>query len=314
MPSGSTSYPASNDTFVVPSNPESTALSSAGDGTRNLTESVADLGAAVMALEALVAAKTHDHSGGSDGTSLLSQAHTHANVDTDISDSSIHHTIGPGQFQVARGNHVHNYAQLLNRPYEIVTSLTRPASPFPGLMIFETDSNFLQMWADTGSGYGWRIIPFLQIPQVEVKQATPQALPNNPGWAQLLWDYVVNDTANFINTGVDLAQLVVENAGTYVTNLAVQFAPDIAPNVAQVALFVNGALSSIQSNVFQRGESLVPGFSQTVSAQGPIRLDSGDVVTAAVSYVASQALDVVHTFVDDTTNLASRLSLAFLGH
>ena len=316
MASGSTGFPATNDVFTVPSDPENTPLSSAGDGTRDLTQSIGDQGAAIMGLEGLTALKTHNHAGGADGTHILPQSSTHAVPDTDTALTSIHHTLGRGANQAAPGNLQLDYAasrpDILNRPYLICDSLDRPPSPFPGLMIFETDTNFLRIWADTGSGYAWQLIPFLQVPTVQLQQARPQAL-HTPGWIELLWDDIVDDVGNLFNSAVDAAQIIVADAGLYATNLAVQFDPAIAPNVASVALFVNNSLSSIQSNVFQRGENYIPGFSQTVAAQGPIRLNSGDVVTGAVSYVASQGLGVVNTFVDQANSLTSRMGLTFLG-
>lgn len=312
MASGSTSYPTTPDVFNVPSNPESTPLSSAGDGTRDLTQSIGDQGAAVMALEGLSAVKTHTHAGGSDGTLILAQSSTHANNDADTGTGSIHHSIGPGAFQASAGNHVHNYSSLANAPYIICDSLTHPGSPFAGMMIFETDTNFLRIWADTGSGFAWQLIPFLALPTVELIQTSPQLL-HHPGWIQLLWHAIVEDTNHFFNGVISETELVVHDAGLYATRLAVQFDPAIAPNIASVAIFVNGVLSSIQQNVFQRGETFTPGISQTLSATGPLRLGSGDVVTSAVSYVASDTLGAVNTFVDTVHNLTSRIGLNFLG-
>jgi len=197
--SGSTGYPATNDVFTIPSDPENTPLSSAGDGTRDLTQSIGDQGAAIMGLEGLTALKTHNHAGGADGTHILPQSSTHAVPDTDTALTSIHHTLGRGANQAAPGNLQLDYAasrpDILNRPYLICDSLDRPPSPFPGLMIFETDTNFLRIWADTGSGYAWQLIPFLQVPTVQLQQARPQAL-HTPGWIELLWDDIVDDRAD----------------------------------------------------------------------------------------------------------------------
>ena len=311
----------STTAFSVPSEPEGTPLSESGTSNRDHPELHEDINLAVMALETTASQFTHDHSG--DTTSpqavvhgaKLNQANTHQNPDTDAATTSLHHTLGRNANQAAPGNLQLDYASnrpdILHRPYLICTSASRP-TPFPGLMIFEDDTNLLWVWANTGSGYAWQLIPFLQIPQVQLQQATPQQL-RTPGWIELLWDDIVNDTANFFNSAVNAAGLVVQQAGLYATNLAVQFDPAIAPDVAQVALFVNNQISSIQSNVFQRGESYVPGFSQTVAAQGPINLNNGDVVTGAVSYVASQGLGVVNTFVNQANNLTSRIGLAFMG-
>lgn len=48
----------------------------------------------------------HAHSGSTSGGKLL-QANTHESVDTDVSTSSIHHTLGTGQYQAAPGSHTH---------------------------------------------------------------------------------------------------------------------------------------------------------------------------------------------------------------
>lgn len=48
----------------------------------------------------------HNHASGDGG--LLDQDETHSNPDTDVSASSLHHTLGAGQFQAAAGNHTHS--------------------------------------------------------------------------------------------------------------------------------------------------------------------------------------------------------------
>ena len=138
------------DDFTVPSNPEGTPLSEAGTGTRNLTESVGDEGAAITALQQWAALRTHDHSGDGSGVATgkkLNQANTHQNADTDVSATSIHHTLGTGQFQAAAGNHTHDYNTLPNAPWHKCTSLNRPTSPSLCDVIIETDTNRFRMWS-----------------------------------------------------------------------------------------------------------------------------------------------------------------------
>ena len=150
-------YPGSppgsaTDTFTTPSNPAGTPLAEAGTGTRDLTESVEDLGLAVTALQQWAALRTHDHSG--DGSSVatgakLRQSNTHQSADTDASGTAIHHTIGTGQYQAAAGNHVHDYTgnTIVNKPFQKCTSLTHPGSPQLGDVIVETDTNRWRQWA-----------------------------------------------------------------------------------------------------------------------------------------------------------------------
>lgn len=112
-----TNFPGSNDTFTVPSSPGSTALSSAGDGTENHTQSHRDLGDAVVAMQvqATLLAHSHDGSTARHGSKLL-QANTHQTPDTDTGTGSLHHTLGTGANQSAAGNHTHTQAQSHNSP------------------------------------------------------------------------------------------------------------------------------------------------------------------------------------------------------
>jgi hypothetical protein len=147
-----TDYPGGLDSFSVPTLPEDTPLSQAGAGnTRNLTESVRDQGDAIEAVEATAAQKTHDHSGDAGDTTKgakLLATNTHENPDTDGATVSIHHTLGTGANQAAAGTHHHDYngGTIDNTPWRLCTSGTRPGSPYPGLMIYETDTDVVRAW------------------------------------------------------------------------------------------------------------------------------------------------------------------------
>ena len=147
-------YPNNIDSFAAPTNPANTSLSSAGSSTRAHTQSHQDLGAAIMALETNAAPLAHDHSG-TDGsgiwpTNKLAAANTHQSPDTDSGPIALHHTLGKRPFQAAAGNHLHDYAgpEIINKPYQVCTSSTRPLNPTIGTMIFEQDTNTVRVWAD----------------------------------------------------------------------------------------------------------------------------------------------------------------------
>ena len=127
-------------------------LSSAGTSRRNHTESHDDLGKAVEALETYAAQFTHDHSGNGNPfpTFKLQQQNTHQNSDTDLSSLSMHHTLGSGATQAAAGNHIHDYEgpTIINKPLVICTSATRPTDQHLGMMIYETDTNCVRVWAE----------------------------------------------------------------------------------------------------------------------------------------------------------------------
>lgn len=146
-------YPDDFDTFIEPTLPEETSLSSAGTGDRNHTEHHHDLGDAVEAIERNAALKGHDHSG--DGTiahgNKLDQANTHQNADTDTAPGSIHHSIDPlgvNPNQSAAANHTHDYPgpTILRKPFEICTSMDRP-TPFEGKVIWEVDTRRMRVWS-----------------------------------------------------------------------------------------------------------------------------------------------------------------------
>lgn len=152
-------YPGSFDTFYEPASPAETPLSqsgtdNAGTYTRNHFQHHRDLGDAVEKLERGAAYRDHDHSGDTSETpdgirrgAKLKQANTHEEADTDSSPQAIHHTLGTGPNQAARGNHTHNYTDLIGVPYLPCTSTTRPTNPAPGMMIFETDTGKMRIWA-----------------------------------------------------------------------------------------------------------------------------------------------------------------------
>jgi hypothetical protein len=147
-------YPTSIDVFSVPSLPEDTSLSSAGTSTRDHTQSHADLGNAVMALETNASPLAHDHSDGDTEnatwpTPQLAQVNTHQSPDTDTAVMALHHTLGTTATQAAAGNHAHDYegSSIFNKPLVICTSTTRPLDPAVGEMIWETDTNIVRAWS-----------------------------------------------------------------------------------------------------------------------------------------------------------------------
>lgn len=147
-------YPASPDAFTVPSLPENTPTSEAGTGTRNVVESIRDLGAAITAVETNTSLATHDHNGTagiSHGSKLL-QTNTHQSPDTDSAPGSIHHTIDPtgaSPNQAAAANHIHSYTSntITNKPFIKCTSTSRPISPQLGDHIWEVDTNRWRVFA-----------------------------------------------------------------------------------------------------------------------------------------------------------------------
>lgn len=148
-----TNYPNGLDEFIEPLSPETTPLSQAGTGNYNHIQSHTNMGDAIEALQANATLATHDHSGdpgaGADRVRgyKLQQANTHEGCDVDSSPAAIHHTIGPGPNQAAAGNHTHDFNSLINLPYRLCTSTTRPTGVPVGTMIYESDTNRVRVWS-----------------------------------------------------------------------------------------------------------------------------------------------------------------------
>ena len=153
-----TSFPEGFDTFLEPSIPEDTPLSSAGSGNKNHPESHRDLGDALEAMQRNVSLRIHDHSGDaseSGGRShglKLKQVNTHEECDVDVSPTSIHHTIDPTRTspnKAAAANHTHDYndGSILNVPFVRCLSTERPASPTEGMMIWEMDTRRMRVYS-----------------------------------------------------------------------------------------------------------------------------------------------------------------------
>ena len=335
-------YPGDFDFFNVPTLPEETSLSSAGTALRNHTELHDDINKAVMALEANAALKTHDHSGASGigHGPKLSQANTHQNADTDSSTTAIHHTLGTGAWQAAPGNHTHTVAEVPQH-YRLCTSGSRP-SAYPGLMIFETDTNLVQVWATYGGTTGWHTVfgsppqqpvinnyyPTVVNPPVpqpalicRVRQRNPQKLV----WSGTIleWQDELENPYNCFNPAASLTAITVRQGGLYQIDCAVQWNPQIVPDVAKMVLCINGQETTLRTQQFMRGNLYTPGFSQTLSLSGKLRFEKDDVLTVKASFEApNNIIGQIFSFVEQVVDaisgqnsgaLASRLDIVNVG-
>lgn len=126
-------FPASDDVFTEPSTPSTTPLGSAGDSSRNMTNNHADLGLAIMALQAEATFLIHTHDGTTRNGPKLTQARTHQTPDTDSSTTALHHTIGTGANQGAAGNHTHGAPDTWPLGSIYITELAGNPNPTFGL-------------------------------------------------------------------------------------------------------------------------------------------------------------------------------------
>jgi hypothetical protein len=353
-----TNYPGGTDQFHEPENPEQTSLSQTGnqpgssnvDGrrARNHVEHHRDLGDAVQALEEHAAQKTHDHSGvGSDTTkgNRLNWANTHVGpgvggvADTDTATTAVHHTLGTGANQAAAGNHTHDYSSpnqggILNAPLLRCLSTARPQAPTDGLMIYETDTNRVRVWANLGRGNGqrWNILPVANIPIVRLVQQSAQNVTQAAG-ALIKWKKVdeVDDNFGFFNpstTDSSKQTIRVTEPGVYQIDCAVQWEAGFIPELATVIMCVGGAETSLRfsriqpsnliaaiANFTQSFLNLTPDErSQTVAVSGKLRLSTDAEVTVKCRYGGSLfGGSFVNTYFDLNSKVQSRLDMHYVG-
>lgn len=162
-----TAYPASNDSFKAPDNPNTVVTASAGDSTRNHAQSHQDMGDAIVAVETWAALYTHTHSNtGARATPQLTQSNTHQSPDTDNALSSLHHTVGTSATQAAAGNHLHTGTYFPNyTPYFSRASFDPSGGFYTNFA--NTDTITSAGWVATDDTYGlWTagINPLFTIP------------------------------------------------------------------------------------------------------------------------------------------------------
>lgn len=311
-----TAYPGGVDDFRTPSLPEETPLAQAGPGnTRNLTQSIQDQGDAIEALETHAAQRQHDHSGDANDTTKgakLAEANTHQNSDVDVAPGSKHHTLGTGANQAAPGNHNHNYNTLTNIPWKDCTSTTRPASPYLGMKIYETDTKVFRIWDQFpgDSAPSWRVLLGATTPVVRVRQSAAQTI--NPSGSIVEWHEELEDRFGYFNAGASLTNVVVKDAGLYQVTAAIQFDAERVPDIAHAVLCLNGQETTVRESRFMRGNLFSPGFSQTLTVTGPIRFAANDVLTVKVSYHAPGLITWFLSFFDSADKINSRLDVVFI--
>lgn len=312
-------YPTGVDTFNEPSLPEFTSLSSAGTATRNHVEHHHDLGQAITALETYAAQRQHDHSGDAadptKGPKLL-QANTHQSADTDSGLVAIHHTLGTGAFQAAPGNHIHDYNTLTSRPRVLCTAATRPASPYLGLEIYETDTMATRTWMQPPGQVSpiWQLVPTTLIPRLIAESQDVQEVPQNTRHTCFfthLIEALFFHRTNFLTNSTDI---VVDEPGLYDVTAQIHWDPTrTRHDHSMIGITVNGLDIARNDWEYIRGFSFTPGFSQSNSINFKHRFAADDVIRLVTRHNGSTHSWLwFHHDNDDTPNQVNHLELTFL--
>lgn len=276
-----TNYPLGRDEFNEPATPDQTPLSSSGTASRNHVEHHRDLGDAVESLQTYSSTVEHDHSGRADKhgniTHKLDQSNTHENADTDVSASSLHHTLGSGSTQAAPGDHVHDFSgpSIINKPFDVCTSSSRPKNPRDGMLIFETDTSFLRAWLNINGTRRWYLMPGGKVPIVKLDQNSRQRILAKG--SPIEWQYTREDSTGMFRPSSNRHEIVVHEPGLYNVQSTINWDPsEILGDHAYTEIRVNGQTTRYVTARFVRGNLFIPSLSQTVSVQGLVRLEAGD--------------------------------------
>ena len=335
-----TNYPGGLDEFREPTKPGEIPLSQAGEQTgstvtnpaRNHYQHHRDLGDAVEALERNAAQVTHDHSGSGTSTTRgvkLNAANTHEGVDT-TSATAIHHQLGSGATNAAAGNHTHDYSSsaggIINRPYLICTSSTRPTGTalFAGLTIYETNTN--RFWVYNNSR--WNILVGGSIPIVRLAQSQTQSISTNGTllqWKKETTDPDTEDPFGYLVLGTGQTTnnvITVTEPGLYQLNVALQWGVNFIPEIVTVVACIGGQEQSLRNSSFQAksgfltifGLNVTPDFSQTISLSGKIRFTAGQQLSIKCRYGGITPFGaVINTYFDLNSKVRSRLELQYIG-
>lgn len=158
----------------------------------------------------------------------------------------------------------------------------------------------------------WQLLPVGAIPTCRLRQNAAQKLETNG--SVLEWGTELEDNFNFFNASASKTDIVIKEAGLYHVDAAIQWNPQVVPDVATAVLAINGVDTSFRQSQFMRGNLFTPGFSQTLSVSGKVRFAQNDILTVKAKYTASNSIiNQIFSFFDGTSKIQSRIEVSFLG-
>jgi hypothetical protein len=157
----------------------------------------------------------------------------------------------------------------------------------------------------------WTLLPMASLPVTRLRQSLAQKFIATGTTVQ--WSDEVEDTFDFFDLRAP-TDIRITEPGLYHIDAAIQWHPQVVPDVAVIVLVLNGQETDLRTQAALRGNSLQPGFSQTVALSGKIRLSQNDVLQLKTSYTVSNSLlNLIFSFFDINNKINSRIELTYQG-
>jgi hypothetical protein len=157
----------------------------------------------------------------------------------------------------------------------------------------------------------WTLLPMGAVPACRLRQTQAQQLLS--AGTILTWGEDLDQASgfNFYNPATP-TQILIAEPGLYRIEAAIQWNASIVPEEANAVLLINGEDTSVRAQQFMRGNGITPGFSQTLSLSGSLRLAAGDSLSLKAFYkTTSNLLNQIFSAFDGPSNIKSRIDITY---
>jgi hypothetical protein len=156
----------------------------------------------------------------------------------------------------------------------------------------------------------WTLLSVASVPAIRLRQSKNQKILYSGSVIE--WTEELEDNFGFFNPA-NQTDISMNEAGLYQIECAIQWDPQFVPDIASMALMINGVETTVKDQRFMRGNTFTPGFSQTLSVSGKLRCAAGDILQVKVKYTAGASLlDKIFSYFDAPTKVNSRLDIHFM--
>lgn len=184
------------------------------------------------------------------------------------------------------------HAAVTEESISIVTSGTRPADPYRGEILFETDTN---RYVGRTTGDAWQQAGlFFDPPACRVTKSNTQSLAHNT-FNIILWDGETFDTDNMHSTSSLTSRIVFNTPGIYLITCNFRMAGEPTLTWAQCGFYLNGTTliavgtSDRNANNFQPAQTLTTIYKASVNDFVEVQAFQANTNTAAMNFLGNDA-------------------------